>query len=864
MYRTLDWLSRLVTARPWATISVLVMITVALAAGTTLRAPPAETSALLPKDSAVAIALDEIEELFGESGDVRVATLIFRGAALTPDGLAQMDALIRNIATDPSVAALLAPPEPIVAPSIVIGKTLGVDSFESVSQAHIDALGSHPQIGAALDAMSGLDADGSPVAVGSVRLRDTGDDRISVAELRIAELASASVGPLRVNSMSFTTLESEYSEATRTGLRPLMGLALLLVAALILLFMRSFSDLLLTLSGLIMSLVWINGAEGWLGPNGLGIVGPPNVLTAMVPIILIGLSVDYAIQAVSHYRERRIEGERPLEAVRAGLGNVSVPLVLAGVTTMASFMAGLFSPVEMVGDFGVISAVGVGLSLIVMLTLIPAGRTIIDRRREAKGTLTPTRPISGALPGVERLAELLGREVTRRPAPYIVAVVAAAVALGFAARDLDSEFSVRDLLPRGGSSLTDMETLDSAVGGRTEIANLLVKAEANETRTLLNLRDLRLAFQNELRRPQAAAGPISTSYELLIQDWITDSGGSGDSGERGDKYDAELAALFREASAGLSLDPALMREFFAKLEVLDPAVGDGMVSDPEGMDAILVQFPAYMADPSASMMIQEEIEALWFGEDDTITATSQSIVNLAIADAIKDRQTQSIGATIAVALVVLSVFFWLTLRQPALAFVAVAPTVLVLVSVLGTMALLDIPYTFITSVITALSIGIGVDYTIHLIHRYREEYSRDRNPERAAITDALYHRLGAAGFDDDDGARHRGTGGVADGGISAVRHNGGYHYLLLADSVGPGGAALDDGLGGVSEYAPALGDRARVGGVGRDDRRDTAAAWGLGAFGGLARGRGAGFVGDSRLCYTAMGASDSGRGCDGE
>ena len=58
---------------------------------------------------------------------------------------------------------------------------------------------------------------------------------------------------------------------------------------------------------------------------------------------------------------------------------------------------------------------------------------------------------------------------------------------------------------------------------------------------------------------------------------------------------------------------------------------------------------------------------------------------------------------------------------------------LVLICVLGTMALLGIPYTIVTSIITALSIGIGVDYTIHMIHRYREEFARLRNPEKAAI-----------------------------------------------------------------------------------------------------------------------------------
>ena len=47
-----------------------------------------------------------------------------------------------------------------------------------------------------------------------------------------------------------------------------------------------------------------------------------------------------------------------------------------------------------------------------MLTLVPAGRTIIDRRREARGRLTEPRLISNPLPGVERAAEVLGRGLT--------------------------------------------------------------------------------------------------------------------------------------------------------------------------------------------------------------------------------------------------------------------------------------------------------------------------------------------------------------------------------------------------------------------------------------------------------------------
>ena len=566
MDNILTALSRLVTARPYVTLAVLLAITVVLGAGTTLRAPFPEIAATLPKGSAVADALEQIDELFGEAGDVRVVTLLFRGETMTPDGLGQMSSLIEDIVREPGVAELLAPTEPVVAPSALVMALLRVDGFESVTQAEIDNLSGPPELLGALGAMTGTDTDGTPVAVAAVRLIDTGDERVEDAERRIDELASADEGPLRVSSISFVVIEDESREAAESGMAPLIGLALLLIAALILLFMRTISDLLLTLAGLLTSLVWIIGAEGWLGPNGLGLTGPPNSLTSMVPIIVIGLTVDYAIQAVSHYRERRAAGDPVLGAVRTGMRNVTVPLLLAAVTTMVSLLASLFSPVEIVGDFGIVAAMGVGLSLIVMLTLIPAGRTVIDRRREARGTLRPARPISSALPGIERVAELLGREVTRRPAPYIIVVVAVTIGLGYAATDIEAEFSIRDLLPEGGSVLEDLDTLDASVGGSTEITSVLVEAEATEVRTLLNLQDLRIAFRDDMRRPPAAAGPIVTSYELLVQDWITDSG------EPGDKYDPELAALFEEASVGIRLDPALMQEFIDRLEAKDPAI----------------------------------------------------------------------------------------------------------------------------------------------------------------------------------------------------------------------------------------------------------------------------------------------------
>ena len=357
-------------------------------------------------------------------------------------------------------------------------------------------------------------------------------------------------------------------------------------------------------------------------------------------------------------------------------------------------------------------------------------------------------------------------------------MLAITVALGFAARDIKSEFSIRDILPRGGAILTDLNTLDAAVGGSTEITSVLIRAEATDTRTLLDMQGLRLAFQNELRRPHAAAGPIQTSYEMLIQDWITDSG------EPGDKYDPEIAALFRTATAGVQIDPVLMQEILDRIGAMDPVLARDLVNDPNGMDTILIQFPAYTGDPGATRLLQQDIEELWTGDDDAITATSDSIISFTVTDSVRDRQTDSIVATIAVALAVLALFFWLTLRQPALALIAVAPHGPGPHLGAGHHGSWSVsPTPTVTSIITALSIGIGVDYTIHMIHRYREEFDQLAQPGAGCRPDALDHRFGAAGLCHDNRALgYRRARRFPIGRFPAVRHHRGDNNRVFARS----------------------------------------------------------------------------------
>ncbi|MEO1063376.1 MAG: MMPL family transporter [Actinomycetota bacterium] len=713
-------LAQLIAHRPRTALSVLAVALVVLATGVALLDEQADDSAFLPPDSDVALADDALAESFPDSAGLVNVTILHRGDALTPEGLAHIDAVMDEVTSTPEVAERLARTDATISLADVFSQALGVEDLSTVGQEQIEAAAASPQVAAAVEALNG-EADGTELTVSGLRLRELGDeDGLEATELQISEVVEDVDGPLEVRSLSPATRDAESEDAINTSMRNLVALSIVVIALLLAVFFRTGSDVALSLLGLGITVAGTLGFQGLMGPNGLDLIGPPNRITTMVPIMLIGLVVDYSIQSVGRYRELRADGEGVTPAVIGGLRGVMLPLGLAGITTMISFLTNLTSPLPANQDFGVVAAFGVGFGLFTMLILMPAARQLLDERREAKGTLGQVQTMTDAVPGGGAFATRLGTFTARAPMVVLLAAGTLTIGLGIAATGISTEFDPDDFLPSDADGVVDREAL-GAVGGQTQVATILVEAELTDDRTLRNLLTLDQAFGDDLSRPTGAAGPITLSLGMLFEDWIDDSG------EPGDVYDAELEAmttgLATDAFAERTLvDPADLQAIIDRLETLDPeGFAQVAVDVPDGPDRTLLQFDALSADLDQTADMVDDIEGLWYGDDDEVTTTSGDITGLVVTDAMTDSQTTAIATTILAALVVLMLFFWFTEFKPMLAVIAVLPILLVLIWVLGTMALLGIPYNVVTALITALSIGIGVDYTIHVIHRFTEE-----------------------------------------------------------------------------------------------------------------------------------------------
>jgi len=81
--------------------------------------------------------------------------------------------------------------------------------------------------------------------------------------------------------------------------------------------------------------------------------------------------------------------------------------------------------------------------------------------------------------------------------------------------------------------------------------------------------------------------------------------------------------------------------------------------------------------------------------------------------------------TLSVVFVAIMLMFGMLFRSVRLAGIGIVPTLAAAVLILGMMGWFGIPLDIMTITIAAITIGIGVDDTIHYIHRIREEFALD-------------------------------------------------------------------------------------------------------------------------------------------
>ena len=135
------------------------------------------------------------------------------------------------------------------------------------------------------------------------------------------------------------------------------------------------------------------------------------------------------------------------------------------------------------------------------------------------------------------------------------------------------------------------------------------------------------------------------------------------------------------------------------------------------------------------------------GEGVDAVATGDPVVRANVQDELLSTAIQTLVLTLVAVSLLLVVAFRRIHGSATLGAVTVAPVVLVLAWIFGTMAVLGIPLSVLTALVASLTIGIGVDYQIHLSERYVQERAAGLRPAsaiRAALTNTGAALTGSA------------------------------------------------------------------------------------------------------------------------
>jgi hydrophobe/amphiphile efflux-3 (HAE3) family protein len=466
-------------------------------------------------------------------------------------------------------------------------------------------------------------------------------------------------------------------------------LALVLVAS-----FRTVGGVLLPLVTIAIALTWTMGIAASIGR-------PLNLITILVPPLLIILGLSYAVHVVSEFYDE-VRGEPGMSAARAmatSLRKTWLPVALTGMTTGAGFLALALSPMRATHEFGLLSLIGVATAVIASLSVTPAALVIFGRPRSMqKASRLDTSPSAR----FSRWAGELALE--RRELIFGVWAIAFVIALLASSRLHVASDSIQSFAPDVPVRM-DFEAINKHLNGANTFD---VVVEANEARDLFEPARLRSIdeFQDWLESLPEIGGTTSVvDFVKLIHRGFAPGGR------------AELAIPESRKLVGqmflFGANDEMKRFIDSRYRLTKINVRTSLVNSGE-LAQLVDRIEARAAHDLAPMKTR---------------VTGNRIVIQSLVDDLVRSQLSSLGIALGVIWLILAALF-LSWRIGAIALI---PNVVPITIFFGALGVSGIPLNFGTSLIAPMALGIAIDDTIHYFARFQEDAKRLANERLATV-----------------------------------------------------------------------------------------------------------------------------------
>jgi len=626
------------------------------------------------------------------------------------------------------------------------------------------------------------------------------DNETIANQLKVRDIAREMFNPETTNVYvtGMPVIAATINESIFADMRLLIPLVIIVVLVIIWIPLKRLSFVAISLVAVIVAVIWAIGAMTLFGIR-------LSIISTMIPVILIAIGSSYGLHLIIHYFSEapanfaEMTREEHKAFVIHTVKVLTVPVTLAALTTTASFMSFCFTPVIPIFHFGLFSSIGVVISFIASLTLVPAiliirGPGSLQKfKRQVSRQSALTLNVNGKIAGV--FTRIAGHS-------YIVIVVIIALAglsicgaskivndnvfVEYFKPDTDinkSDKFIRDKF--GGSKVINIITEGASSADVLSVDNLIaldglkkyLMERVPDTGSVLGFTDMVKRINQVFNadespegispsaRPAAAApssGDDSFGFGFESESPPAAPLPAAKAPEKQKKAEINLgaeglasfldAAQSRAGTRDISVDELIMEigalvnyKGRAYYEIpADPAkYGKQTKEELAGLVSnylVLLSgdISGFANDPLEPDKLRTMVQLRTTGNIDTanvIKAIKSYVkekfpenINVVIGgsalveQSLNDLVVRSLWTSMIIALCSLFLIITICNRSVIAGIICVVPLGVIILVNFGFMGLMGYKLNIATALISSLSMGIGIDYTIHYLEAYKREY----------------------------------------------------------------------------------------------------------------------------------------------
>jgi predicted RND superfamily exporter protein len=484
----------------------------------------------------------------------------------------------------------------------------------------------------------------------------------------------AITGMVALNSAFF-----EASMADMSTLIPIMYGVLLLTIAVLL---RSFTGTLSTMLVIGLSAMTAMGVAGWLG---IRLTPPSAVAPTIILTIAIADSIHILVSMFKSMRNGASKKDAIVESIRVNFG----PVFLTSLTTIIGFLSLNFSDSPPFGDLGNITAAGVAAAWAYSIFFLPAFMSLLPVRVKVIGDGDLSKGRSGFM---DRLADF----VIKRQKVLLISTTALVLVLGA-------------LIPRIELNDQFVQYFDESVTFRAD--------------TDFATENLTGMYQLQWSLPALEAGGISEPQYLqniqAFEKWLL--------AQQGVMHVTTMTDTFKKLNKNMHGDDPVWHRLPDERNLAAQYLLLFEMSLPYGLDLnnqINVDKSAMRLIATTDSLTTNELRALddsgalWLDENlkkGEIHASGPIMMFAYIS--LNNVRSMLNGTT--VALILISLCLAIALRNIKLGIISLVPNLVPAIMAFGIWSIFVGTVDVASSIVTATSLGIIVDATVHFLSKYQ-------------------------------------------------------------------------------------------------------------------------------------------------